>query len=281
VERAVTGEKKDGIKSAFFNFSKPELIDQYSQEKTYKKTNIAEKENFFSTLENKEKQTRFISDVDPGQNLKGKIGEENKARFISDVDVGQELNDNTKENKHFIRSEVKTIDVRYDNFVSRFSEITNEVKQNPSLGRDFLPNCLIDQVGKQISASILRGDKTVKLQLKPPELGTLRIEMDIKENVLKLGMITENGTTKELLLSNIQELRDSLVEQGVKLEKVDIQINYNFEQSLANSKEGTKEQRRPNQDIDDVTYMSKHNMENSASGNPVGIKNNNLLDLVA
>jgi flagellar hook-length control protein FliK len=282
VDRAVVGKKENEIKSAFSNFSKLELVNQHSDKQTHRRTDIPEKENLFSKPENKAKQTGFIADADAEQGLKGKTEKESEVKFISDPDAGRELKDNPKENKYVIRSEAKTIDTaRYDNFVSRFSEVTNEVKENSGPAKGVAPSYLIDQVGKQISASMLNGDKTIKFQLKPPELGTLKIEMDVNDNVLKLGVITENSTTKEILLSNIQELRDSLIDQGVKLEKLDVQINYNFEQSLANSKGGTREQRRSAQGRDGTFSMSAGNAEHSISGIPAEKTSNNLLDLVA
>ena len=294
VERAVTGGGKNEIKSALYNFSKPELTYQYSAEKISKKTNIADKENFLSPLKetgSKENQTSFFSEykrtnIAEKENLLTPLREtgskENQTRFLSDIkDASQELTWEPRENKHFIRSEANIIDGRHDNYVSKFSETINKVKQGTSTNKNLPPNYLIDQVGKQISKSIIRGDSIVKLQLKPPELGTLRIEMDIKDNILKLGMITENSSAKELLLSNVNDLRDALLEQGVKLEKVDIQINDNFNQSLNNWKEGLKEQGRSNQGFGAEPHIAKHDIKDPAPEPWVGIKSNNLLDLVA
>lgn len=110
--------------------------------------------------------------------------------------------------------------------------------------QDFLPTYLVDQVGRQLSRALLKGDRVIRLRLKPPELGAVKIEMDLKDNVLKLVMIAENSTVKELLLSNIHELRNVLAEQGVKIEGLDVQVGHDFNHSLADSKEGLKERQR-------------------------------------
>ena len=52
-------------------------------------------------------------------------------------------------------------------------------------------------------------------------------------------MTAEHQSVKELLLNNINELKEALVQHGVNLEKVDVQVNYNFGQSLNASKERT------------------------------------------
>lgn len=105
-----------------------------------------------------------------------------------------------------------------------------------------LPNYLIGHIGRQISQSIIRGEEVIKLQLKPPELGMVRLEIDIQGNVLKLGVITENSMVRDLLLANIQELKETLSYQGVKLDKLDVQISYNFEQSLDDMKEDLQDE---------------------------------------
>jgi flagellar hook-length control protein FliK len=148
------------------------------------------------------------------------------------------------------------------------------------LGPTF-PSYLINQVGKQIARSVLRGDRIIRLQLKPPELGVMKVEVDMKDNILKLGMITENSSVKELLLSNVHELREALVQQGVKLEKLDIQISYDFGQALDNLKEGSKEGQRDMQETDGLPFMAEGDTEDSLTVARVMENNNHLVDLVA
>jgi flagellar hook-length control protein FliK len=167
------------------------------------------------------------------------------------------------------------MDIAQDINSPNFSETIDTVKQGLRPVRDFFPAYLIDQVGKQISRSILRGEKVIRLQLKPPELGVLKVEMDIKGNILKLGMIAENSSIKELLLSNVHELREALVEQGVKLDRLDIQINYNSGQSLANSKEGQ------GKELDGGTFVAEDDKEDPIPGARNMATGDHLLDLVA
>ena len=101
-----------------------------------------------------------------------------------------------------------------------------------------IPLYVVNQVARQISLSLQRGENHLRLQLRPPQLGAIQIDMDMKDSVLKIGMITENNSVKEFLVSSIQELRDSLVQQGVKLERIDVQVNYNLGQSMAQARRG-------------------------------------------
>jgi len=111
-----------------------------------------------------------------------------------------------------------------------------------------IPLYVVNHVARQISLSLHRGENNIRLQLKPPQLGAIQIDMHMKDSVLKIGMTTENNSVKEFLVSSIQELRDSLVQQGVKLEKLDVQVNYNLGQSMAQARPGQNSFQRQGQD---------------------------------
>jgi flagellar hook-length control protein FliK len=102
-------------------------------------------------------------------------------------------------------------------------------------GARVIPMHVVDQVGRQLGLALKRGDNQVRVQLKPPHLGSIQLEMTLKENVLKVAMIAEHHSVKELLMSHVHELRDVLVQQGVELQKIDVEINHNFGHSMANA----------------------------------------------
>jgi flagellar hook-length control protein FliK len=95
--------------------------------------------------------------------------------------------------------------------------------------------------------------------------------------------MTENGTTRDLLLSNIHELKDSLLEQGVKLGKLDVQINYGFDQSSPGSKEGLKERQRQNHPFNAAENANEeiNSIEDSLSALREMVHGNTMLHVVA
>ena len=254
VETIGSANKKDETQFPLLSFSKPGLTDLHSKEKLSNEGKRVEMEG----LRTPSKEKGGISSKNEQQKGESSFFPK-EAQLSSHMDAGKthrprpgmtsaELNNGklgfnrkTLEEGSVVKSKTRVMDIGNNIPGSGFLESINTVKENGENVKNFFPSYLIDQVGKQISRSILRGDKIIRLQLKPPELGTLRVEMDMKDNILKLGMITENGSVKELLLSNVNELRDALMQQGVKLERLDVQINHNFDQSLAHSKEGQKE----------------------------------------
>jgi flagellar hook-length control protein FliK len=97
-----------------------------------------------------------------------------------------------------------------------------------------VPQSVVNQVGKEIAAFLHRGDRFFTLQLKPPELGMVKIEMDVKENLLKMSIVTETGSAKDMLQANYADLRRVLEGYGVKVESFDIQLGNSLNQSAAN-----------------------------------------------
>jgi hypothetical protein len=199
----------------------------------------------------------------------------------SDVNGDQGSAKGLKGENSGIQPEKTTFPVPGQTAGSTFSEAIHAIKQNQTPPRDVLPAYLVDQLGRQISRSIQRGDRVLKIQLKPPELGVVKVELDLKENVLKLGLITENSAVKELLLANANELKEALVEQGVKLEKVDVQVGDHSNQTLSDLKEGLKEGRSGNQgEKAGPSHSTDHGADRQA-GLPMPFKKDQLLDLVA
>ncbi len=229
VEKAAVTAEKEGHASSLLSFSRPGL-------------------------------TAFDSDSRPGLTAArpSHLSENEISSITRTRDTGLTLKMGGKKEGHIIKSETDKMDVPLNIGSSSSSDIINNVKQQPGPARNLLPAYLINQVGKQISRSILRGERVIRLQLKPPELGTVKIEMNIKDNILKLGMIAENSSVKELLLSNVHELKQALVEQGVKLDKLNVQINYNFGQSPADSKEWTKQNQRWNKGMNSIPFIGEN-----------------------
>jgi hypothetical protein len=96
-----------------------------------------------------------------------------------------------------------------------------------------LPSHVAAQVSRQISRALLSGDQTVRLHLNPPQLGTLEVQLQWSGESLKIEMMTERSQVKELLLASAQELKEALVEQGYRVDRVEVHVNDLFDQSLS------------------------------------------------
>lgn len=102
-----------------------------------------------------------------------------------------------------------------------------------------MPAYLINQAAKQIAGAVGRGDRVLHLRLKPPELGSMHVEIALKDNLLKLGIMVDNQQTRDYLLSGLHELKETLSAQGIKMDGCAVQISYDFESSLAQQQDRT------------------------------------------
>jgi flagellar hook-length control protein FliK len=268
VEKAALPAKKQGITSSLLSFSKLRLNALYSGEKTSGKGKALEKTNFLSILDKKDntvEKDNILNLLKKNSAMNAENGQE-KAKGPSPL----------KNARLFSASDVPSHIVS-----STSSDMINNANHQSKVTSDSLPASLVNQVGRQISRSILRGERVIKLHLHPPELGGIKIDVDIKDNTLKLGVITENSSVKELLLSNAHELRQALVEQGVKLEKLDIQISYNSGQTLTNSKESSKQNQRWGKRTNSISLIGENGSEQPQIMQRIMLTGDCLLDLMA
>lgn len=145
-------------------------------------------------------------------------------------------------------------------------ETLSSIPRNRQADNSFFPEHIVDQLGRQISKSIVRGDRIINLQLNPPELGTVKLSMEIKGNTLQLGMIAESSSVKEIMLANTQELRSALLDQGIKLDRLDVQVGQDFGRSLMNLNDGSGQEHQQYQETD-VNLFSDNDIQEDVLSN--------------
>ncbi|CAN2048624.1 flagellar hook-length control protein FliK [Candidatus Magnetomoraceae bacterium gMMP-1] len=143
--------------------------------------------------------------------------------------------------------------------VSDRSPLSESILKTPSRP---VPNYMSQQVGRQVSLALKRGDNQVRLQLKPAQLGSLQLDMEVHNNVLKIGIAADKQTTKDLLLANVHELKSALSEHGIKVDKVDIQINYNFSNSNPNERRQFNQKQYSGKRFNLSSFVSGSEFEN-------------------
>ena len=98
-----------------------------------------------------------------------------------------------------------------------------------------LPTYVTQQVGRGIVRAINQGETSLKLQLKPAELGRLTMTIDNHGSSLKVTIVTENQAARDLLASNVNELKAALNTAGISLESFEVDMSSDFGQSMADA----------------------------------------------
>jgi flagellar hook-length control protein FliK len=94
-----------------------------------------------------------------------------------------------------------------------------------SSSEDPVPAHVAAQVSRQISRAVLNGDSTLRMHLSPPELGTLKVQLEWSQDVLKIEMVTDRHQAKDLILASVSELKETLGDQGFRVEKMEVVVN--------------------------------------------------------
>jgi flagellar hook-length control protein FliK len=87
-----------------------------------------------------------------------------------------------------------------------------------------MPNLRLEDVVQVIRPNLQQGHSELRLQLHPPELGQLRIDVELRDNVLTLAMRAESAQVRDFLLSRLPELRHSLESHGINLERFHVEV---------------------------------------------------------
>lgn len=92
--------------------------------------------------------------------------------------------------------------------------------------------------------SAQQSDGPIQMRLSPPELGSLRIEIAVRNGVLSANLEAETPDARRLLLDNLPALRQRLAEQEIRIDKFEVDIRREGGQSdgQANAREQQSEQ---------------------------------------
>ena len=120
---------------------------------------------------------------------------------------------------------------------------------DPASGANDLPQVdpsrFIGRVAKAFQTAQDRGG-TLQLRLSPPELGALRIELNIKDGVMSASLQTENANARRLLLDHLPALRDRLAEQNIRVDRFDVDVRQEGSSGQADTR-GSQQQQFQNQ----------------------------------
>jgi flagellar hook-length control protein FliK len=82
---------------------------------------------------------------------------------------------------------------------------------------------LLTRVARAFAAANER-DGEVHLRLSPPELGSLKLDIRVTEGVLTAHLQTETQAAKTALIDNLPALRERLADQGIRVERFDVDL---------------------------------------------------------
>ncbi len=103
--------------------------------------------------------------------------------------------------------------------------------------QEILPSYITRQMNRQMLRALNNNLKEISFQLKPVNLGKIKLTIDTTKDGLKVSVLTEQKNAKELIVNSSSDLKNSLIEQGVAVKSIDIDMAFNFDQSMAKQME--------------------------------------------
>jgi len=101
-----------------------------------------------------------------------------------------------------------------------------------------LPGYLLNQVSRQIIRLRNAGKNEMTLQLKPPHLGRMKLNIEHTAGGIRVGIVVESAAARDMLLANSHDLKTTLADQGLRLDKIDVEAQADFGQSMAQADRG-------------------------------------------
>jgi|GEM_PF-4400258 len=92
----------------------------------------------------------------------------------------------------------------------------------------FQPSKILERVEATLKeAARSRDGKTISFRLDPPELGTLKVDVSIRDGALHARISTENSTVAGILREKAYELQSMLRKLGLEVERVSVSVHEN------------------------------------------------------
>ncbi len=119
-------------------------------------------------------------------------------------------------------------------------------------------NDIIQQIARNVRMTISAATTSMEMQLNPEHLGKIYLNISEREGVIRAQIATQNENVKELLETQLVELRQSLNQQGIKVDAIEITVaTHEFEQNL---EENAKQDEQMQQQMEETQKQAKRNL---------------------
>lgn len=84
-----------------------------------------------------------------------------------------------------------------------------------------------EALGQRLSAQIARGDWRVELELKPHDLGSIDVQLNMKQGELEATFKASNAMTRELINDGLARLKEVLAQSGMEVAGLNVNLRQN------------------------------------------------------
>lgn len=83
---------------------------------------------------------------------------------------------------------------------------------------------IMDQIEESAAQMLKKGPGRIVITLEPPNLGTLNLDVKVHNDMVRLVLIADNHEVKQVLQSNLDQLKTALQNQGLNMDRFDVLV---------------------------------------------------------
>ncbi|WP_224959575.1 flagellar hook-length control protein FliK [Geomonas subterranea] len=142
-------------------------------------------------------------------------------------------------------------------------------------GKSFLHESILSQVREGVVTHDGKGNGQMSIRLNPGELGELKIQLRMENNRLNVEVQADNRMVKDLLMSNLDSLRESLSGKNLTMEGFNVSTGGGGFNAPLNEERGNQQQHQPQRFARGAGYDG----QDAPRVNYLTAEVNNLLDV--
>ncbi|MDF2944509.1 MAG: hypothetical protein K0S01_3367 [Herbinix sp.] len=135
---------------------------------------------------------------------------------------------------------------------------------------------IANQIIERIKVSIQPDQTSMELQLNPENLGKVNLSIQSKNGVMTAQFLVQNDISKEAIESQLHTLRETLNQQGIKVEAIEVTVaTYAFEQnqeSSDNQAEAQKNHSGKQISLEDALNMTESDGQDGRTEDITGVR---------
>lgn len=170
------------------------------------------------------------------------------------VSVEKEVNKAGKETADSMQGETGQREQKQDTMEQNFQKFvdnlttkgTQQVSQDTRAARVDMLQSIVDQVVEQIKVAVKPEATHMEIQLNPESLGKVSIEVIARDGKLTATFTAETEMAKAAIEGQLQTLKETLSNQGLKVEAIDVAVS-DFESEFRQGKQQGDAENQPKQ----------------------------------
>jgi flagellar hook-length control protein FliK len=228
--------QKHQLQSIEIAKAKENTKENFSDAQKINSNQNAEKVILKNLEQTQEKSINAKSNTDPTQNTDSQTAKTNADKNSESANV--EKKDNTASLKTDTNTDKKTnnADTSVPNVTNPNARDTQSLTLTQAKLQELLPktniqeqyeafkNQVTNSLENSIKFMIAEGENKVSIKLYPPELGKVQVELVIKDNQVNAHINTENIAVKEVILTNLDQLKSNIESAGILVNQFQVEV---------------------------------------------------------